>query len=343
MNQPYKSPYYDKLLFYERFGQIVLPIGVEQFYWIEDRAVDGIEYHRYSISNYLRVFDYKSNRLLPYTYTNYVSVTLNNVKTGRKSAYNLHRIYMCTFCPVEGMEFLDVNHIDGNKYNFHPSNLEWSTKRSNAKHAIKYGLAKRKIDDDGVIDIYESFNNNTATKAELAEKYGVSRTLISDIVKSRNKYYYALSNIYEVENRIVPETISIDDGIRTMLPEIVQKYNEGAEYYQLAEEYNYDRSGITKAIKKYVKDHPECGVTLRNRNVYDKSQAKIICEMLDELLPIYGKDHTKIFNIIIERNNWPNTTATRKAISHILNGKTHVDVAANYNFSKSSTTIEKVT
>ena len=49
---------------------------------------------------------------------------------------------MMAFCPVENMEKLEVNHIDGNKRNNNLDNLEWCTSSENQKHAYKMGLNK---------------------------------------------------------------------------------------------------------------------------------------------------------------------------------------------------------
>ena len=48
-----------------------------------------------------------------------------------------HRLLMMAFRPVESMEKLQVNHIDGNKQNNNFENLEWCTTQENLNHAIR--------------------------------------------------------------------------------------------------------------------------------------------------------------------------------------------------------------
>lgn len=61
------------------------------------------------------------------------------IKNGKRKTYLIHRLVATYF--VENPENkTQVNHIDGNKYNSHFSNLEWVTPKENMAHALKTGL-----------------------------------------------------------------------------------------------------------------------------------------------------------------------------------------------------------
>lgn len=78
-------------------------------------------------------------------------IALNHTKNGYQEAllskggvrkhYQVHRLVMMTYNPVENMGLLDVNHIDENKNNNHISNLEWVEHKVNCN----YGTRNQKI------------------------------------------------------------------------------------------------------------------------------------------------------------------------------------------------------
>lgn len=59
---------------------------------------------------------------------------------GTKKTFRVHRLVLMAFSPVEKMEELEVNHIDGNKKNNRLSNLEWVTSSENQRHAFRTKL-----------------------------------------------------------------------------------------------------------------------------------------------------------------------------------------------------------
>lgn len=57
---------------------------------------------------------------------------------GRRDAVNVHRLVAAAF--LEPSPLSEVNHLDGDKQNNRPGNLEWSTRTANMAHARWSGL-----------------------------------------------------------------------------------------------------------------------------------------------------------------------------------------------------------
>jgi len=116
------------------------------------KKVPGFE--TYSVSSDGRVFSNKRSgqiELSPSMSTGYAKVTLSN--GGEKKNWQVHRLVAELFIPNrKNLEI--VNHIDGDKLNNDVSNLEWVTRKGNARHyeeklASKYRLdRKAKKDND---------------------------------------------------------------------------------------------------------------------------------------------------------------------------------------------------
>lgn len=94
----------------------------------------------------------------------------------------------------------EVNHIDGNKSNNRPDNLEYVTHSQNCKHSFDTGLQKPKRGEiNGNSKLTEQDVNYirhiAATggryygRKKLAEKYGVSEAHIKDIVNRRRNIW----------------------------------------------------------------------------------------------------------------------------------------------------------
>ena len=86
-----------------------------------------------------------------------------------------------------------VNHIDGDKQNNHPSNLEWATHSENSKHSYDFGLQSqlgdknngRKLSEVDVHEIRWLWEIGVSQK-DIAEAFGVERSNIAHIVHRRS-------------------------------------------------------------------------------------------------------------------------------------------------------------
>lgn len=102
-------------------------------------TINGKEYRDYVVSSKGKIYSFKTNKLVTGTLSkgyNKIKLRDENNKlyqTGR------HRIVAEQYCDhPEGKD--SVNHIDGNKLNNSPYNLEWVTPQENTIHAVEHGL-----------------------------------------------------------------------------------------------------------------------------------------------------------------------------------------------------------
>lgn len=100
-----------------------------------------------------------------------------------------HRLRMMVFYPVENMDKLQVNHIDGDRNNNEFSNLEWVTPSENVLHAFRTGLSKplkgesnpkSVLTENKVREICERLQNGDPT-TKIAKDFNVSSSLIQAI------------------------------------------------------------------------------------------------------------------------------------------------------------------
>jgi len=104
----------------------------------------------------------------------------------------LHRLVAMAFIP-NPQNLPEVNHIDGNKENNTPSNLEWCSRKQNMRHAFSTGLCKvrfgeaspaAKLTDAEVSEIARIYvpRSRMFSCAALAKRYGVDQSRIHQIV-----------------------------------------------------------------------------------------------------------------------------------------------------------------
>lgn len=90
----------------------------------------------YQVSNLGRVKSFRQNkngRILKGSINSdgYIKVVLHS-ESGKKN-FSIHRLVMETFCPVENMKDLTVDHINSNKLENTLDNLQWLSRQDNVK------------------------------------------------------------------------------------------------------------------------------------------------------------------------------------------------------------------
>lgn len=111
----------------------------------------------------------------------------------RGKLYLLHRCIALCFVDGYSQDRNIVNHLDGNKLNNSPDNLEWTTYAGNSRHAVDSGLIKydwemrrgeetslSKLTNDDVLEIKKCLMNGESC-TDISKRYSVSTTVISNI------------------------------------------------------------------------------------------------------------------------------------------------------------------
>ena len=94
----------------------------------------------YFVNQYGEIYSSKSNRIMSTEITNKGYYKLKIRFNNRYYRKYPHIMVAETFISHKPHGKSDVNHKDGNKKNNHVSNLEWTTRSENLKHAIDTGL-----------------------------------------------------------------------------------------------------------------------------------------------------------------------------------------------------------
>ena len=122
---------------------------------------------------------------------------------GKRHRFSVHRLVMENLRPVEDMEFLQVNHIDGNKRNNNINNLEWCTCEENIHHAAKHNLRAKqngennpahKLTEETVLEIIELLKSKKYSGAEIDRMYGLCKDYANSI-RRKERWAYLTKDI----------------------------------------------------------------------------------------------------------------------------------------------------
>lgn len=111
-------------------------------------------------------------------------------KNGQRQKFSVHRLVAQHFLPTWD-ERLEVNHIDGNRYNNAVTNLEMCTHQQNVQHSIAHFLkndygeksSNAKLTNAQAHEIRRIYREGKTTQQTLAMRYGVCPQTISSIIR----------------------------------------------------------------------------------------------------------------------------------------------------------------
>ena len=200
-------------------------------------------------------------------------------KDNKRYSFSVHRLMMKIFCPVENMDILQVNHIDGNPQNNTLYNLEWVTSEENHKHYKDILIPQRK--EEGILtvgrkpDILKiTFDNGIvhyySGEVEAATALGISRNTIARIKAEGENNKFGISSI-EVVGAAPPNysnpPVTLNSPIKQVVIEYWKKPLETYENCREADKAlglpigtvqrwstrNWDRPNSGKATKMGIK------------------------------------------------------------------------------------------
>lgn len=158
--------------------------------------INDVLYTRYKGSNYFvsqegnlyNTFSKKITTGSP-DKNGYKRVTYKSSKPCKTTS--VHRMVMEIYNPTEGMDELEVNHIDQDKTNNRLENLEWITHQENMNRI--YGQSRNNLSNAGVKNgranlteeqVREIRASNLSQRL-IAKKYGIGKTTVGDIKNYR--------------------------------------------------------------------------------------------------------------------------------------------------------------
>ena len=151
---------------------------------------------------------------------------LSLTKDKKSKTINIHKLVAMTFLdPPDSEDMNNINHIDGNKFNNHFSNLEWVTSKRNCEHAQQTGLKNNKVLPVLQFKMDDTFIREFSSITEAARETGASDAKISMVCKGKRKstgnfkwkYKYKIDNVESdevkgVEIKDFPRYLVTKDG-----------------------------------------------------------------------------------------------------------------------------------
>lgn len=138
---------------------------------------DGLYY----VSNMGRVKKHDGNKIMKQNFSGgYLVLGLTGYDHKRKTV-RVHRLVAQAFKEFNYNENDEVNHINGIKTDNRDINLEWIKHSENSMHNFSSGNIVKKLTVDAVREIKLILLNGSMTGYDIAKKFGVSPSTVSEI------------------------------------------------------------------------------------------------------------------------------------------------------------------
>lgn len=167
---------------------------------MEKRLIKSNKYdlkYDYFVFENGKIYSSRTNHFLSTHLDKYGYEKVRLVSLDGRHTYSVHRLVLENFYPVDNMEELQVNHIDGNKLNNNLKNLEWTTPSENVKHAFSIGLKTQKgeannmnkYSEETIKQVIKLLKNKKYSGAEIDRMFGFCDDYANSIRrKERWKY-----------------------------------------------------------------------------------------------------------------------------------------------------------
>ena len=256
-------------------GEILLPLNP---YTLKDYVIQPFYY----VSNFGRYFSTINGKILEkklqISHYNYYVIDISTFQGQKHLA--AHRGVLSTFYPRTDMYDLQVDHIDGNHFNNHLSNLRWVTGKENHMYARMYGYIPEHSNyypDELIIRIMNMVYNNKSDK-EIASILESEVKIAADTIKyirtGHDIYKERLEKLNLIPVKYQEHVhLSEDD-----LNKIVELYKSGLTINRIATDMNRSYSTIKGAIiRLFGKNHNRLDRSnlepnFDNRNCSDKTK-----------------------------------------------------------------------
>ena len=244
LNCPKGTRLYDSSVYSPIFFKPQDSPADERFIMIDESIADKDILPYYAISNYGRVMNVNSGKVMKPNYRpngyEYLCLAADNCKHGQKK-YTTHRMVLKAFAPLSNSDELQVNHISGDKTDNSLSNLEWVTAQENTLHRnAELDAERNKLCMEDATNIREIYNQGYPYTYIQSNYYPeVSVATIQNICT--NKVYYDPS--YSVN----PDRDKLNpSNSHRLMPDDVEKirslFKSGLGYEAIQKQYYPDFS-----------------------------------------------------------------------------------------------------